>query len=179
MMLAEEPRMDEISNVMMQPPSANNNTQNLVRIKVPKRACQGGFDEKFETDPYNIDLLGLMTVQEYTNAISVLNEKMKAARSKSVDTALLATGVLMVPLALWGVRHGLQQKKRKKLLLDGIENFNFQHPYLFMRWNRRPVSLLTIERRREDMHGPPPGGALLPPSNTTQDYFTYTDPHVT
>merc|ERR1711933_623209 len=40
-------------------------------------------------------------------------------------------------------------KLRKKLLKQAIDEFNSEHPKLLMRWNRRPVSKLTIEVRPE------------------------------
>jgi CHASE1-domain containing sensor protein len=63
------------------------------------------------------------------------------------DQILLATGPLLVPLAIWGVRHRNQIRRRKRLLKDGIHEFNMQYQELLMRWNRRPDSVLTIERR--------------------------------
>merc|ERR1712157_329987 len=63
---------------------------------------------------------------------------------------LLATGPFLVaPLAIWGIRHAKQMKLRKRLLKQAIEEFNLEHPKLLMRWNRRPVSKLTIEVRPE------------------------------
>ena len=90
-----------------------------------------------------------MTAEEYTDAIQRLNDQLKPSRSTKVDTALLATGVLIVPLALWGARHGQQTKKRKRLLKQAIDEFNAANPGLWMRWNRRPQSFLSIERRED------------------------------
>jgi hypothetical protein len=104
-------------------------------------------DFKFETDPYDVELHGLMSPEQYTEAIENLNEKLRPSRSGKVDGALLATGPLLVPLALWGVRHRNQTRRRKKLLSEGIHEFNMQYQELIMRWNRRPESYLTIERR--------------------------------
>ena len=39
------------------------------RIYVPQRSIQGGLGEKFETDPYDVELHGLMTEHQYTEAI--------------------------------------------------------------------------------------------------------------
>jgi hypothetical protein len=93
-----------------------------------------------------------MTPEEYTAAIDRVNAFLKPSRSNALDVALLTTGVLMVPLALWGIRHASQTKKRKQLLKNAIDDFNIhnsvQHPDLLMRWNRRPESFLSIERRR-------------------------------
>lgn len=120
-------------------------TKQINRIVVPQRLVNGGFDFKFESDPYNVKLYNLLTAQEYTKCISRINDCIKPARQKTVDNALLGTGILMVPLAIWGVRHNLLCKKRKRLLNQGIEMFNADHPQLHMRWNRRPDSVLTIE----------------------------------
>jgi hypothetical protein len=89
-----------------------------------------------------------MTPEEYTAAIDQINRVLQPSRSNSLDKALLATGVLMVPLALWGIRHAHQMKKRKRLLKRAIQDFNDAAPDLLMRWNRRPESFLSIERRQ-------------------------------
>mmetsp|Transcript_28838 Transcript_28838/g.29254 ORF Transcript_28838/g.29254 Transcript_28838/m.29254 type:complete len:177 (+) Transcript_28838:80-610(+) len=117
------------------------------RICVHSRTVSGGLDYKFETDPYNSELHGLLTVEQYTDAIENLNKKLRPCRAGAIDGALLITGPLLVPLALWGVRHCYQTKKRKRLLKEGIREFNIQYQELLMRWNRRPESQLTIEKR--------------------------------
>jgi hypothetical protein len=135
-----------------------------VRIVVPQRPVNGGFDLKFEVDPYNVKLHGLMTGSDYTTAISTINDHIKPARQTSVDTVLLGMGPLMLPLAVWGVRHSKLMKKRKRLLNECIENFNDLHPTLCMRWNRRPESSLTIERRHtegEEVPGLPNSAAIV------------------
>jgi hypothetical protein len=104
-------------------------------------------DFKFETDPYDVELHGLMTPEQYTEAIENLNNKLRPSRSGKADGMLLAAGPLLVPLALWGVRHRNQAKRRKRLLKEGIHEFNMQYQELLMRWHRRPDSVLTIERR--------------------------------
>ena len=92
-----------------------------------------------------------MTPDQYTEAIENLNEKLRKSRAGKVDGVLLATAPLLflVPLAVWGVRHKAQTKKRKCLLKEGIHDFNTQYPGLLMRWNRRPKSTLTIEARAQ------------------------------
>lgn len=119
------------------------------RIVVPQRVINGGFDFKFEADPYNVNLRGFMSQEEYTDVITALNDTIAPARSKAADTILLASGVLMVPLAIWGARHRMLTKRRKKLLQQYIQDFNRNHASLHMRWNRRPESSLTIERKPE------------------------------
>lgn len=123
------------------------------KIIVPQRSCNGGLDFKFETDPYNVRLHDFMTSDEYTDAITVLNDMIRPSRSTKVDGVLLATGPLLVPLAVWGIRHSRQTKRRKKLLKEGIEDFNNHHANLYMRWNRAAAgSYLSIEPRQGE-HG--------------------------
>ena len=127
------------------------------RIIVPQRLIQGGLETKFEPDPYGLPLHGLLTARQYTEAILAINQTLHPARANGVDTALLVTGPLLVPLAVWGVRHRGQVKKRKRLLKKAMEEFHRVYPDLLMRWNRRPASCLTIERRVVEVHGPAPG----------------------
>ena len=126
------------------------------RIVVPVRMVNGGLDIKYESDPYGIQLYGLLSCNEYQDAITRVNETLKPSRSKTVDTALLITGPLLVPLALWGARHLYLTKKRKRLLKRAIQEFNAQYPELLMRYNHRPESCLTIERRTEGVAPPLP-----------------------
>ena len=125
-------------------------------IRVPQRVIQGGLEAKFDPDPYGLALHGLLNPPQYTAAVSALNRALHPARSNNLDAALLATGMLILPLAVWGVRHRGQMKKRKRLLLRGIDDFNRSHPELLMRWHRRPASCLTIEGRVVEVHGPSP-----------------------
>jgi hypothetical protein len=138
---------------ILRPPKFSMRSRRQERIVCPQRIRNGGLDFKFETDPYNVELLNIMTQDEFTNAMTRINESLKPARSTKVDIALLSTGVLMFPLALWGVRNGMQAKKRKRLLLRAIDEFNERHPTLLMRWNRRPESCLTIEKRPTEVEG--------------------------
>jgi hypothetical protein len=121
------------------------------RIIVPQRQVQGGFDFKFETDPYDVKLYGIMTQQQYTTAIAAVNNRLRRARAGTIDGVLLMTGPLILPLAVWGVRHRNQTRRRKQLLKKAMEEFGLQNPALLMRWNRRPHSILTIERRPVDL----------------------------
>lgn len=114
------------------------------RIIVPDRSIQGGLDWKFDANPRNVKLHDILTPDEYTNTITRINDTIRTARATSVDAALLATGPLMVPLAVWGVRHKRQVKQRKKLL----KQFHAMHPHLLMQWDQSlPQSRLTIQRR--------------------------------
>ena len=64
-----------------------------------------GQDYKFETDSYDVELHNLMSSEQYTEVIENVNEKMRKSRANSIDGVLLATGPLILPLAVWGVRH--------------------------------------------------------------------------
>ena len=136
-------------------------------ICVPTYSCNGGLDAKFNQFARHAKpshLHGLLTPEEYEREITMLNDKIKTARAKSVDVALLATGALMVPLAIWGVRHGKQVKRKRKLIEEGVWEFNDRMSMdgrnLRMIWNRSKVvgggeSYLTIEEneRKWEMDG--------------------------
>ena len=130
------------------------------RIVVPQQPVQGGFDSKFESDPYDVELLGLLTPEQYTQAIDAVNHRLRPSRSSIIDGMLLATGPLMVPLMWWGIRHRNQTKRRKRLLKKAIDEFHAQHPTLLMRWNRKPQSMLTIERRQAEQPTETPPHAM-------------------
>jgi hypothetical protein len=66
----------------------------------------------------------------------------------------------MVPLALWGVRHGKQVKKKRHLIEVGVSEFNQRMSMdgrnLQMIWNRSKVvgggeSYLTIEENEIEL----------------------------
>lgn len=105
-------------------------------------------------------LHSLLTAEEYEREITMLNEKIKKARAKKLDAALLATGALMVPLAVWGARHSKQVKQRKKLIEEGVWEFNermgMEGRNVRMVWNRAKhvgggESFLTIEENEMEM----------------------------
>lgn len=147
------------------------------RIVVPQRPIQGGFDVKFEADPYDVDLKGILTNEQYTDAITSINDKLRPSRSGAIDKALLGVGVLLVPLALWGIRHSNQNRRRKRLLKQAIDDFNSSNPTLLMRWNRRPQSCLTIERRtQDDTQQPIAQAQLLVEPGTGYAQPNYKDP---
>ncbi|EJK58583.1 hypothetical protein THAOC_21284 [Thalassiosira oceanica] len=96
-------------------------------VVVPTYSCNGGLDSKFNVHARYAkpsDIHGLLSEEEYQREISTLNDKLKTTRAKKLDYALLGMGMAMIPLALWGVRHSSQVKKRKKLLEEGIWEFN-------------------------------------------------------
>ena len=118
------------------------------KIVVPTRTIAGGFASKFESDPYTVKLYGILTPDQYTEIIKALNHRLRKARPNVIDGALLVTGPLILPLAVWGIRHKHQTGKRKKLLQKAISEFHTQYPHLYMRWNvHTSPHCLTIERR--------------------------------
>ena len=141
------------------------------RIVVPTRSVQGGFDFKFETDSYDVKLHGIISAQDYTDIMQSMNQKLKPARANQIDGALLIAGPLLVPLALWGARHSLQTRKRKRLLRQAIEEFNESRPELLMRWNRSgPESKLTIERRQTEAEAAPAAPMAVEPTAPLNHY---------
>ena len=142
--------------------NANNNNNNNNKPKrkviyVPTYSCNGGLDTKFNPHPRHArpsSLHNLLTPDEYEVAIQTLNEKIKRSRAKKLDYILLGTGPLMIPLALWGARHGKQVKQKRKLLEEGVWEFNelmqMDGKNVKMVWNRAKhtgggESYLTIE----------------------------------
>eukprot|EP00750_Incisomonas_marina_P032620 INCI9242.1.p1 GENE.INCI9242.1~~INCI9242.1.p1 ORF type:complete len:191 (-),score=36.27 INCI9242.1:75-647(-) len=119
------------------------------RISVPEYMCNAGYDIKFEADPCEMDLKGILPPQEYFQQISALNEALSHARAKPVDFLLLGTCTVM-PFALiaWAVRHRKHRSKHKKILVDFMKRFNdsYLEKGVRMRWRRKPVSQLVIER---------------------------------
>ena len=116
-------------------------------LVVPTYPINYSMDEKFNADPYGLDLMGLLSEAEYSSAIASINAAISKARSTKIDAALLATGALLVPLLPWAARRMKQKKLRKRLLKAAIAEFNDRHPTLLMRWAKKPASRLTIERR--------------------------------
>lgn len=140
----------------------NNNNAKPKRkiIHVPTYSCNGGLDIKFNSNPKHArpsSLHNLLTPDEYEVAIQTLNEKIKTSRAKKIDYLLLGTGPLMIPLAIWGLRHGKQVKQRKRLVQEGVWEFNERMEMdgrndVKMVWNKRSGggdSYLTIEEVKE------------------------------
>eukprot|EP00978_Attheya_sp_CCMP212_P025731 scaffold83330_cov45-Attheya_sp.AAC.1 len=134
------------------------------RIVVPDRMVNGGFDAKYESDGSLVHLAGLMTAPDYTESMSNLNDQLKKSRSTKLDGVLLVMGPLILPLAIWGVRHSRQTKRRKRLLRDAMQQFNDRHEHLWMHYVKSPTqSILVIEPRpspdessQMDVLQPPP-----------------------
>ena len=109
----------------------------------------GGLDTKFNSDPYDVNLFGLLPPKAYETVVEGLNDSLKEARSKKLDIALFSLGSAILPLIPWAFRHHNQRKLHKKILKREIRTFNESNPGLLMRWNKRPESTLTIETRKE------------------------------
>ena len=114
---------------------------------VPSYVINLGQDIKFNSDPYGLDLQGMLPEAAYQQAIDDLNSELKEARSTALDHALLSGGVTMLPLIPWAIRRKKHKVLHKRLLRGFIQRFNGEHPKLLMRWARKPTSQLTIERR--------------------------------
>lgn len=116
--------------------SSHNISSNSTRmIVIPQRSCQGGLDFKFNSDPAALRPYERVLVQQwfgnnnndstttaenhYRKAIIQLNETLKPARAGLLDATLLVTGALLVvPLAVYAMRHVRQQRFRKRVLHD-------------------------------------------------------------
>eukprot|EP00750_Incisomonas_marina_P001144 INCI10947.1.p1 GENE.INCI10947.1~~INCI10947.1.p1 ORF type:complete len:174 (-),score=29.92 INCI10947.1:417-938(-) len=85
------------------------------RVVVPAYAINGGADIKWESDPCDLDLKGILSPQEYFTAITTLNEAVSHARAKPIDTVLaVSAGFLLLPLIPWAIRHRKHRTKHKK-----------------------------------------------------------------
>ena len=150
--------------------NANNNNYSNNKPKrkvifVPTYSCNGGLDTKFNPHPRYArpsSLHNLLTPEDYEVAIQTLNDKIKRSRAKKLDYVLLGTGPLLVPLALWGARHGRQVKQRRKLIEEGVWEFNermqMEGKNVKMEWNRSKYtggaeSYLTIEEAEGEQSG--------------------------
>lgn len=131
------------------PPAPSRNVIDNVNKSVPKivvaqRHINFGQDLKFEDDPFHVSLHGLMKSEVYRIAISKINDELKDCRSTSLDHSLLMMGPLMLPLIPWAIRHKLNRKKRRKIMEGCVDDFNKEHPHLYMRWETRPEKELVI-----------------------------------
>ena len=121
-----------------------------MRIIVPQRCVNGGIDFKFDPDPDAIRsydaLKSLLSDEEYFHWMSRINAAIKPARSSKGDMAMLAFAPIPFVMPIWGLRRKSKAKKRKLFMGEIINQFNATYqPNLFMKWNRRPISQLTIE----------------------------------
>lgn len=113
-------------------------------INVNMRIINMGSDIKFEDDPFNIRLYGIMDPFDYSNSIKKINDELEKCRANSIDHALLTAGPTIIPLIPWAIRQKIRKSKRREIIAKGVDNFNKEHPQLFMRWQTRPEKKLTI-----------------------------------
>jgi len=122
---------------------------------VPTYVVNGGFDEKFQSEPRevtNIYIFGdKLTPNDYRKSIDNINLKLKDSRAGMASFICLITGPLMIPLIPFAIITYNNKKKRKKLLKNAIEEFNRSHPKLSMRWRRKPAHQLVIEDAKMPM----------------------------
>jgi hypothetical protein len=98
------------------------------RIIVPEYMCNAGANTKFEADPSDVDLKGIITPEAYFNSITELNEALSHARYRPIDFFLAGSaGLLPFMLIGWGVRHRKLRTKHKKILIDFMQKFNDVH----------------------------------------------------
>ena len=125
------------------------------RIIIPTYSINGGLDMKFNSNPRDarpVHLHNLITPVEYEAAINVINDNLKKYRNNKIDKICLASGPLMVPLAIWGVRHNTKVKKSRGEIERSVEEFNdrmgMEGRAVRMFWNRSRgggESYLSIE----------------------------------
>lgn len=124
------------------------------RIQVDNYSVNFGLDLKFQEDPDQglspKNLHGMLTKQEFRTAIAKINEEIAGSRATNVDLGLLAAGTMILPLIPFGIRNYRHKKNYKKHLLSAINEFNFQHPKLQMKWLKNPISQLVIDWAEEE-----------------------------
>lgn len=116
-------------------------------ILVWQRTINFGQDFKFDDDPFQVSLKGIMTAEDYQHSIRAINEALQDCRATTTDHALLAAGPTMLPLIAWAYRTKQRKLMRRRIMQRSVTQFNEQHPKLLMRWVTRPEKVLTIWRR--------------------------------
>lgn len=117
-------------------------------IICPIRTINGGLDIKFDNDPYNVTLYGILSPDDYTNAMNIINNELLQCRSSNVDAALLMMGPLLIPLIPYAIRQRQSKTLRKRIMKRCVLNFNQQNPDLYMRWDTKPQKMLSIMTRK-------------------------------
>lgn len=119
------------------------------RIEVEMYPVNFGVDIKFEEDPFNVTLYGIMSGEDYATSVKKINYALLECRANKIDHALLLMGPMMLPLIPWSMRNKEKKKLRKKIMTQCVEEFNKEHPDLMMRWEKRPVKRLTIMKLKD------------------------------
>jgi hypothetical protein len=120
-------------------------------IAVPMRHVNMGFDIKFEEDPFNVKLHGIITPREYTNVIAMINKALEDCRQSPTDQSLFFMGPALLPLIPWVMRNKKLKDMRRKIMKRVVGDFNNNYVHLTMRWQTRPLKELII-MRSDDAH---------------------------
>ena len=138
------------------PPAPASRPPSKLKLTVPRYVVNGGFSWKFNSDPYGLNLGGMLTAAEYTRVVERLNMELKTARSTRLDMALFYSMPFFVVTAVpFGLRRKRQLKLRKVILNNFIAQFNREHPALLMHYYSASkgggggMSELTIEPRSQ------------------------------
>ena len=118
-------------------------------IDIPQRSVNMGMDIKFEDDPYNVKLNGIMTADEFIAVVKDINAALLECRATTLDHTLLMMGPTMLPLIPWAIRSKMHKTQRKKIMKRCVESFNHHNPLLVMRWQTHPEKQLSIMRKRD------------------------------
>jgi len=102
-------------------------------IIVPQRIINI-VDIKFDEDPYNVTLYGILSADEYKREIRDVNNALQSCRSTFLDHALMFSGPALLPLIPWAIRSKQRKKERRETMEGCIDEFNRRHPDLTMRW---------------------------------------------
>lgn len=146
-------------------PRIQSNKPAKKRVIIPTYSINGGLDMKFNSNPRDarpLHLHNLITPAEYEAAVNVINDNLKKYRNNKIDKICLASGPLMVPLAIWGVRHNTKVKKSRGEIERSVEEFNdrmgMEGRAVKMFWNRSRgggESYLSIEEVDDGEYNPP------------------------
>ena len=109
-------------------------------------------DLKFDSDPFNVTLHGIMSPDEYLSAITGANFALHSCRATAFDHALLYGGTAILPLIPWALRNASRKKERKRIMQKYVRQFNETNEQgLFMRWQTEPEKILTIWKKADAM----------------------------
>jgi len=119
-------------------------------IICPIRTINGGIDIKFDNDPINVTLYGIITPDDYTNAMNIINNELLQCRSTNVDVALLMMGPIIVPLIPYAIRQMQFKKLRRRIMKRCVLDFNQRNSDLYMRYDTKPKMLSIMTRKQAD-----------------------------
>jgi len=144
-------RTDENAAVDERQDQIVNSFEDGTSVIIPERPVLAGLDAKYDPDPTLVELSSLgLSPDKYHQIVSDINDSLRQNRPSAVDVACLATGMAMIPLAVWALRHASRERKKKNILTLHMDEFNAQGLGWVLRWNRRTVvggePHLTIEK---------------------------------